>query len=238
MGRFTTVLSLEVTHYVVLACLPIGIVCAARFALLVYRAGDRPDPSWFPGMFLWLFVCPNSHAVGPDWLRELRELHFFTATCGYVVLFPIVVYRILFSKARDSVSPNAGMNVLMSPSSLFANIHLSSGKPGGDALGIMFLTLSTVLFFVTLRLLYRRRNLWIGAFHPSYVAFTFPVASTATATVLATERLPAFAGYPLLWAWATFLTGLTACAVLYVTVRFLGLLAQTWLGVSAAPEPS
>ena len=218
--RFGAVLSVETTQNVILANFVLSSVLTARYVVLAYRNGLRPEPMWFPGMFMWMFVCSTSHVAGPAWLSEIVPHHFFFGVLGYVVLFPIVVYRMLFSTVRDSVAPNAGMNVLMSPSSVFAVTHMSSGKPGGDALGLFFFAMSTFFFLVTLRLLFVRRSLWISAFHPSYVAFTFPVTATATAAVLAAERLPPVSG-TWLWSWASLLTLIATLLNLSVLVRFL-----------------
>merc|ERR1712137_279696 len=112
----------------------------------------------------------------------------------YVPLKLVVVYRILVSKSRHSVAPNAGMAALVAPASFYTLIHLSVGKPGGDAVGTALFVDSTVFFWITVGMLWVRRDLWTKAFDPSYVAFTFPLASTASAAVLAAQRLPAVAG--------------------------------------------
>jgi len=225
--RFAEILSLEVTQNMILASFMLNTVLAARYALLVYRSGLRPEPTWFPGLFMWMFVCSTSHAAGPEWLREMAPYHFFAGVAGYFILFPIVVYRILCSTARDSVAPNAGMSVLMSPSSVWAVTQMSSGKPGGDTLGLFFFAMSTFFFLVTLRLLFVRRSLWIAAFHPSYVAFTFPFTATATAAVLATERLPAVSRFTCVWWWATCLTLVSTLLNLRILVRFLVLVLES-----------
>merc|ERR1712087_490659 len=108
----------------------------------------------------------------------------------YLPIKLIVVYRILISKSRHSVAPNAGMAALVAPASFYTLVHLSVGKPGGDLLGTCLFIDSTVFFWITLGMLWVRRGLWTKAFDPSYVAFTFPLASTASAAVLSSQRLP------------------------------------------------
>merc|ERR1740123_931968 len=78
-----------------------------------------------------------------------------------------------------------------------------------------------MFYLATLRMLFKRRKLWAGAFHVSYVAFTFPAASTATAALLASERLALLSGVRLFHAWAAILGIMTFLTTLAVVVRFI-----------------
>ncbi|CAJ1341807.1 unnamed protein product [Effrenium voratum] len=93
-----------------------------------------------------------------------------------------------------------------------------SGKPGGDLMGLLLFADSTTSFLATVGLLYIRRSVWSSAFHVSYVAFTFPLASTATAALLSSERLM---DSSLLVAWAWLLLLLATGVILAVQFRFL-----------------
>ncbi|CAE7661642.1 HACE1, partial [Symbiodinium pilosum] len=167
----------------------------------------------------------TSFAIGPSWLQATMSAHFWFTMSMYAPLKLTVLYRLFLSKARDSVAPNAGMAVLMAPASFYTMAHLSSGKPGGDLTGYILFADSTVCFLLALFLLYTRRKLWIPAFHPTYAAFTFPLASTASAALLASERLPLVAGATCR-AWATLLLLAALAASLTVQAGFLHLLVS------------
>lgn len=154
----------------------------------------------------------------PQLLKETIPTQMMAALVVFFPFFGYVAYRLLISRVRDSVAPNAGMAMLMAPNSLFCMIYLSVGKPFGDELGNFLFAMSTVFFLLTVMLLYRRRALWIGAFNISYVAFTFPLGSTATAALLASERLPAVAG-TISRAWAGLLSVMFATVLCVVLCR-------------------
>lgn len=212
------ILPTPVLQLCLLACYVLGIGITSRFLLLCFRKGQLPDPSWFPAILLGAMGNLTSQPAGPDFLRSKWQFAVFVAALA--MLLPIVTYRILVSKARDSVAPNAGMALLMAPCSFFTFLYLATGKPFGDELGLVLFACSTVWFLMTLRMLFQRRKLWIGAFHPSYVAFTFPAASTATAALLASEKLPAVAG-SLSRTWAGVVSLATAVVIFGVGARFL-----------------
>eukprot|EP00408_Alexandrium_pacificum_P006342 CAMPEP_0171227830 /NCGR_PEP_ID=MMETSP0790-20130122/38049_1 /TAXON_ID=2925 /ORGANISM="Alexandrium catenella, Strain OF101" /LENGTH=331 /DNA_ID=CAMNT_0011693955 /DNA_START=78 /DNA_END=1073 /DNA_ORIENTATION=+ len=224
----------SVVQAMVLVCCTLSLAITGRFVGLCFRRGARPDPSWFPAMLLSGMTINTSTVAGPFWFKPFAVQLFWLLVLVYFPLKAAVVYRILLSRDRLAVSPNAGMAALMAPASFYTVVHLSGGKPGGDALGLVLFADSTVFLLVTLWLLYVRRASWIKVFHPSYVAFTFPTASTATAAVLAAERLPAVSGQ-LLWAWATLLMVGASAVIASVVVRFLWHLRGGALAPAAAP---
>lgn len=220
------------THFVIMACCGASLAIAGRFLMLCYRRGQRPDTSWFPAVLLSGMTLVTSSTAGLVWVKPFTVQLFWIQIMAYFPLKAVVAYRLLLSSERLAVNPNAGMAALMAPASFYTVVHLSTGKPGGDAMGLLLFTDSTAFFLVTACLLYVRRAAWTKAFHPSYVAFTFPTASTATAAVLASERLPMISGHKLL-AWATLLMAGASVALALVLVRFLWYLRN--LAPSAAP---
>lgn len=232
--RFNSMLPLEATQAVVVTCECLSLLIAFRFLWLNYNKGMRPDPSWFPAVLLWGMTNITSHAVGPDWLRNIMPAQFWLLVIIYIPLKIIVVYRILISKIRRTVTPNAGMNTLMAPASFYAMVHFSTGKPGGDLMGGLLFIDSTVFIFITACLLYVRRDLWVRTFHPSYVAFTFPTASTAVTAVLAAERLPYLQGSlaDVAWKWAALLAVSAVAISISVFIRFMWHLQDTWKSLS------
>ncbi|CAK9086020.1 E3 ubiquitin-protein ligase HACE1 [Durusdinium trenchii] len=112
------------------------------------------------------------------------------------------------------------MATFMAPGSFFTVVHLSIGQPGGDLMGAMLFADSTLSFLATLVLLWARRALWSRSFHPSYVSFTFPLASTATGALLVPDRLP-FMASPLLSAYGQLLLYVATAVILAVQVRFI-----------------
>mmetsp|Transcript_67413 Transcript_67413/g.217726 ORF Transcript_67413/g.217726 Transcript_67413/m.217726 type:complete len:192 (-) Transcript_67413:57-632(-) len=177
----------------------------------------------------------TSTAAGPGFLRELVPAQMVLLLGLYVPIIGVVFYRMHFSKTRDSVAPHAGMAMLMAPASFFSFTHSAAGKPFGDWLGTVLFLLSTVFFLIAVRLLYVRRGLWIGAFDARYVAFTFPLASTATAALLASERLPACAGAGFR-IWAGVLGVLCVAVVTSVLLRFAAFLGPAMLAEARPPQ--
>ncbi|CAE8626389.1 unnamed protein product [Polarella glacialis] len=233
--RFGWLLGPFLTQSTLLACLSLSLVISCRFAVLCFRKGVLPDATWFPALLLSGMSVVTVSAAGPAWLQSYMPGLFWSLMVLYYPLKAIVAYRMLFSANRLAILPNAGMNLLMAPASFFTVAHLSSGKPGGDAMGLVLFMDSTVFCLATLRMLYVRRASWAHSFHPSYVAFTFPAASTATAAVLAAERLPLISG-PLLWAWATLLAAVVTCVIFSVLVRFIWFLSGVTAVVPISKE--
>ncbi|CAJ1455083.1 unnamed protein product, partial [Effrenium voratum] len=170
------------------------------------------------GLLLSGFTSVSASALGPWWLKAAVPLHFWSSIAIYVPVKLVVIYRLFLSPARSSVAANAGMATFMAPGSFFTVVHLTSGKPGGDLMGLLLFADSTISFLATVGLLYIRRSVWSSAFHVSYVAFTFPLASTATAALLSSERLM---DSSLLVAWAWLLLLLATGVILAVQFRFL-----------------
>ncbi|CAE7430078.1 HACE1 [Symbiodinium natans] len=220
-------LPLGAVQAVVLACHATQICCSLRFVMLNIQKRLLPDPSWFPGILMYGMTNVTSFAVGPPWLQATMPFHFWFTMALYVPMKLTVLYRLFLSQSRDAVAPHAGMAALMAPASFYTMAHLSSGKPGGDITGYLLFADSTVSFLLAVSLLYSRRKLWITAFHPTYVAFTFPLASTASAALLASERLPLLAGS---WcrAWSAVLLLTAMAASLAVQAGFLRLVFALW----------
>eukprot|EP00933_Yihiella_yeosuensis_P038166 TRINITY_DN32118_c0_g1_i1.p1 TRINITY_DN32118_c0_g1~~TRINITY_DN32118_c0_g1_i1.p1 ORF type:complete len:391 (+),score=55.94 TRINITY_DN32118_c0_g1_i1:94-1266(+) len=233
-AKFSYALAPTAAPSIVVVCEILSILIAARFVLLSYRKGAYPDPSWFPACLLCGMTNMTTQAVGPAWLRDLMPYQFWALIAVYIPLKLVVVHRLFISKARNSVAPNAGMNLLMAPGSFFTMMHFNSGAPGGTNMGMLLFADSTLFFLVTLWMLYKRRELWANSFHPSYVAFTFPVASTASAAVLASQNLPLLQGdsYKVATNWATLVVVVALFVVTSVMLRFLW-----YLYVDILPRP-
>eukprot|EP00928_Gymnodinium_smaydae_P081427 TRINITY_DN64952_c0_g1_i1.p1 TRINITY_DN64952_c0_g1~~TRINITY_DN64952_c0_g1_i1.p1 ORF type:complete len:331 (-),score=19.20 TRINITY_DN64952_c0_g1_i1:172-1164(-) len=219
--RFLTpVVPLAVTQGIIISANLASLSITTRFLYICYRRSVRPDPSWFPACLLAGMTLVTSHAAGLTWLQEYLHWQFVATVTLYVPLKLAVAYRILLSPERLTVAPHAGMNALMAPASFYTVVHLSSFRPGGEAVGLALFADSTLFVLLTVWLLYKRRGYWASAFHPTYASFTFPVTSTATAAVLAAERLTPLAGTAAS-AWGTFLLAVATVVVPLVIVRYL-----------------
>jgi len=220
--RFGTQLAPQVAvQGCIFACWVLLVVVSLRFVLLSYRIGSWPDPSWFPAVLLVGITNVTAHVAGPATLKAFMPCQLVLLLIIYAPIKVIVVYRLLFSSTRDTVAPHAGMALLMAPGSFYAMTYLSTGKAFGDWLGLLLFADSTVFFLVTLRLLFKRRKLWAAAFHVSYVAFTFPGTSTATAALLASERLGLLEDVHLFRAWAAILGVSAFLTTFAIAVRFM-----------------
>lgn len=235
--RFQAMFPLVVVQTVVILGWFTSIMISVRFLMLNYKSGSMPDPTWFPACLISSFAGMCNYHVGPEAFHDLFQYQFlFLMTAVYWPLLAIVTYRLFYSKVRDSVTPHAGMALLMAPSSFSSFVHSNSGKPFGDGVGLALIIMSTGFFFLTCRLLYRRRNCWAFGFQASYVAFTFPLTATASAALLASERLPAIPS-PLFRYWAAVLTTASFFITTGVVVRFCIFLFAT-VGSSTAQKGS
>lgn len=219
--RFGTPLAPQIAQSCIVASWVVSIAISLRFLVLSYRLGSWPDPSWFPAVLLPGMTNVTAHVAGPATLKALMPYQLCLLLVIYAPIKVVVAYRLLLSPTRDMTAPHAGMALLMAPGSFFAMAYLSTGKPFGDWLGLLLFIDSTMFFLVTLQMLFKRRKVWAGAFHVSYVAFTFPAASTATAALLASERLALLAGVRFFQAWAAILGIMTFLTTLAVVVRFM-----------------
>jgi len=219
------IIDLLTTQCAILLCHLLLLFTATRFALLNVRKGLWPDPSWFPGLLLFGMTNISASVVGPEWLKALTPFSFWLTIVIYIPLKLVVIYRLFVWKMRKTVTPNAAMATFMAPASFFTVVHLSMGKPGGDLMGLLLFADSTISFLVTLVLLWVRRSLWATNFHPSYVAFTFPLASTATGALLAQVHLPSVAS-PLLELYSKILLYVSTSVILAVQLRFMYFLVE------------
>lgn len=226
--RFGYLLPTVVTQGFIMLCYALHLMIAIRFVYVNLKQGHLPDPSWFPGILLLAMCNITSHAAGPAFLQEVLHIKFGLLLLVYAPLMIVVAYRILLSPVRDSVAPNASMATLMAPSSLFTFVHLATGKPFGDNVGVALFCASTIFYMITIWMLYSRRSLWMKAFHPSYVSFGFPFVSSAMAALLASEKLPLLAGTALR-SWAALLTLVATSAVCIVLPRFLWMVRSSLL---------
>ncbi|CAL1144104.1 unnamed protein product [Cladocopium goreaui] len=224
--RHQMILDLLTTQCLIFVCHVLLLCTAVRFALLNRRKGLLPDPSWFPGLLLFGMTNISASLVGPEWLKALSvPWSFWLTIVIYLPVKLIVIYRLFLWSQRRSVTPNAGMATFMAPASFFTVVHLSIGKPGGDLVGLAIFADSTISFWMTLVLLWLRRSLWATSFHPSFVSFTFPLASTATAALLAQVHLPSVSS-PMLEIYGKVLLYVSTMVILAVQLRFVYFLVE------------
>ncbi|CAK9046425.1 unnamed protein product, partial [Durusdinium trenchii] len=88
------ILGLWPTQLIILFCHCLLLFTAGRFALLNWRKGLWPDPSWFPGLLLSGMTNVSASVVGPEWLKALLIPWFFWLTIViYVPVKMAVAYR-------------------------------------------------------------------------------------------------------------------------------------------------
>ena len=122
----------------------------------------------------------------------ITEASLLSSMAIMLSLAPLVALRVHLD---HSVAAGPAVAMLMAPASFVVLVWFSTGGSSHrllprDAHHLLF-ALSSGFFFVTVYSIWIRRDKirW-GAFGPDWVAFTFPLVSTATAALLYYQSLP------------------------------------------------
>eukprot|EP00927_Polykrikos_kofoidii_P065457 TRINITY_DN61203_c0_g1_i1.p1 TRINITY_DN61203_c0_g1~~TRINITY_DN61203_c0_g1_i1.p1 ORF type:complete len:372 (+),score=36.03 TRINITY_DN61203_c0_g1_i1:80-1195(+) len=223
VARYSVVSTMPISQAMIIVAYVAGTTVALHFMRLSYKEGVLPDPTWFPAIAGPCMTLVATGTTGPEWLRRTVMPSHYAASVVLVlgIVLPTVLYRLFYSKARESVAPNATMAGLMAPSSFLCVVQLGGGEPLGREFSYFIFACSTAFLFCTVLMLFRRRSLWMQAFNWSYATFTFPSGTTATAAMLASEKLPFYGFSWLVRCWAAFLTSVASIVILTVAFKFL-----------------
>ncbi|WP_368251764.1 TDT family transporter [Enterococcus sp. 2201sp1_2201st1_B8_2201SCRN_220225] len=129
-------------------------------------------PSWFI-----VFVGMGVVAVtSPSFSLAVGQLNFWIALVFYVLLLPIIIYRVFVHKQMPEATLPL-MTIVAAPGSLCLTGYLKSFTEPNATLAIALLLVSQILYYVMLSKITRLRL----NFYPSFAAFTFPLVISAIA---------------------------------------------------------
>lgn len=129
-------------------------------------------PSWFI-----VYVGMGVVAVtSPSFSILLGQISFWIALVFYVLLLPIILYRVFVHKQMPEATLPL-MTIVAAPGSLCLTGYLKSFSEPNVALAVALLIVSQILYFVMLSKITRLRL----NFYPSFAAFTFPLVISAIA---------------------------------------------------------
>lgn len=146
-----------------------------RDILMVY-------PSWFI-VYVGVVIASITGPVHQFYL--LGQIAFWFGFVAYLLLFPIVFYRIIIVRQIPSeLMPNLAIN--SAPASLLLAGYINIFQSHSIYLIYFLFILSQLLFFYTLIILIK---LMTDYFSPSFSAFTFPFVITAISLTATTQLL-------------------------------------------------
>lgn len=129
-------------------------------------------PSWFI-----VFVGMGVVAVtSPSFSIILGQISFWIALVFYVLLLPIIIYRVFVHKQMPEATLPL-MTIVAAPGSLCLTGYLKSFAEPNAALAVALLIVSQILYYVMLSKISRLRL----NFYPSFAAFTFPLVISGIA---------------------------------------------------------
>ncbi|MER2000911.1 MAG: TDT family transporter, partial [Lysinibacillus sp.] len=130
-------------------------------------------PSWFV-TFVGIGMMP---LTAPDFAKPYTIGILYAALAMLVLLLPLVLKRVFV--VRDLPIPTKPLiTILAAPASLCLTAYLNVVEAPNTMLVTILLVLAQVLYFIVL---YELQTLIKMPFYPSFGAFTFPLAVSATA---------------------------------------------------------
>ena len=193
------------------------IICFIRSYLLKFNI-KKVFPSYF---VMFVGIIAGSVTAPVFGLQAAGQLIFWTGFIAYLILIPVVLYRIYV--VRQIPGPAVPtLAILAAPASLSLAGYLNSFSEKSMTMISMLTALSLIMFFLTLS---QMPGMMKSGFSPAYSAFTFPFVISAaaikgTAIFLSSNQIaPAFIA-PLarvmeLWAFVMVLF------VLFSYIRFM-----------------
>lgn len=132
-------------------------------------------PKVFPGWFIVYVGMVVASVTGKAFIPALGRIIFWIGFIFYIILIPVVMYRVLvFKQAKPPLKPTR--MIIAAPGSLCLAGYLSIIDNKSATFVIFLLILSQVLYLFALTSLKNVKN-----FFPSFSAYTFPTVITAMA---------------------------------------------------------
>lgn len=176
-------------------------------------------PTWFVGYIGIVVAAATSGTLGT---QTVGRPIFWVGFAFYLILFPLVTYRVIRHPLPDPVRPS--LAIYTAPASLtlvgYATSYSTASAQPNKWFILVLAILAQVFFVAVLAILPRLLRL---SFYPSYSALTFPLVITATG-LWQTLQVFSAQGTPLpIWLeWVQVAETIFATViVLYVACRFL-----------------
>lgn len=170
-------------------------------------------PSWFI-TFVGIGVISNTSV---NFNIELGKIIIWIALFFYLILLPIIIYRIFIYKNMH-ISTFPLITIMTAPGSLCLVGYLSVTENKNVIFVVTLFLLSQLIYSVTIILLIQLLKI---PFYPSYAAFTFPLVISATAVKESSGYLSNYIQTSWLDVLTTLEIGVATLVVTYVTIRYL-----------------
>lgn len=167
---------------------------------------------------MYVGIVATSVSAPAHNMMKLGEYFFWFGFTAYILLLPIVLYRVFVIKEIPAVALPT-LVVLSAPGSICLAGYLSTFEVKNPTMVLILLILASINILLALSYVPR---LLLGAFVPAFSAFTFPIVISATAIKMAKEFY-INSGNPIsfLSPAAFFLEAISVLLVLFVTIRYI-----------------
>lgn len=170
-------------------------------------------PSWFI-TFVGIGVISNTSV---NFNIGLGKVIIWVALFFYLILLPIIIYRIFIYKNMH-ISTFPLITIVTAPGSLCLVGYLSVTENKNIIFVIMLFLFSQFIYAITIILLIQLLKV---PFYPSYAAFTFPLVISATAITESSVYLSNYINTPWLEVLKTIEISIATLIVTYVTIRYI-----------------
>ncbi|KAB3530223.1 TDT family transporter [Alkaliphilus serpentinus] len=167
-------------------------------------------------------------------MQNLGQLIFWFGFISYLILLPVVIYRVLIIKGiPEPLLPT--ITIFAAPASLCLAGYISTFSVKSNLLITFMMVLAMVMTLSVLLYLPRLLKL---KFYPSYSAFTFPLVISGIATKLANGYLVKSGNtIDMLKYIVRFQEALSIAIVLYVLIRYIMFLTSDLKATKAPAAP-
>ncbi|GAB6138071.1 TDT family transporter [Halanaerobaculum tunisiense] len=179
----------------------------------------------FPSYFIVYVGLVVASVTAPAFNHfQLGQLIFWFGFISYMVLLPVVIYRVFWIKGiKKPALPT--ISIFTAPAGLCLAGYMNV-FPEKNLLLVGWLILLT-LVMATGVVIYLPKMIKVG-FYPSFSAFTFPFVITTIGLKLTTKFLGGQFGNTLLSYPARIMELLSVVLVLFVLIKYVGYLQQNW----------
>lgn len=168
----------------------------------------------FPSYFVMYVGIVVGSVTSPAYqMQNLGQIIFWIGLVSYLVLLPVVIYRV--AAIKEMPTPSLPTKVIFSaPASLCIAGYM---KAFSDKSPVLVYGLGILAFIMVIYALVQLPKLLRLPFMPSYSAFTFPLVISA----IASSAITKFTGSSVIGLFSTFLMIVATVMVLYVLFTFI-----------------
>lgn len=215
----------SLASYLWLTAIGIHVGLVAYFTYIHVIKTQITMTSIYPSWFILYVGFGIITVTGNMFYPAIGQFFFWVALCGYVLLLPVILRRILFTKHLPTATLPL-LTIVAAPGSLCLTGYLKGFQHPNLGLVMVLLAVSQALYFFILLCLPTLLKL---PFFPSYGAFTFPLVISATAIGTGNQFLTALEhpsrGLSVL---ANMECGIALMMVGYVLIRYVAFLVADY----------